>query len=1115
MDKERYQKAKPIFDAAVDLPLAQRDDHLASACGDDVALRELVSDLLREHDTGTGPRDGLDVAIERSVAGEEISGSRIDRYRLVEPIGEGGFGTVWKADQREPVARSVALKVIKLGMDTRQVVARFEAERQALALMDHPHIAQVHDGGVTATGRPYFAMELVDGEAITRFCERHSLSLRDRLLLFVKVCGAIQHAHQKGVIHRDVKPSNVLVSLHDGEPYPKVIDFGIAKATSAELTQRTLLTDQQQVLGTPEYMAPEQVDGSEDLDTRVDVYALGVLLYELLTGERPFDASGTRGRAGLEALFRRIADETPSKPSTRVATAPRDASSTTMGATGSRSRLRSALRGDLDWIVMRALEKDRSRRYDTAAALAADVLHHLRDEPVSAGPPSSTYRLRKFVARNRAAVTVGGLIFTGLIACIVVIVPALHVALEQKERADREATNATRSAHEANDRLLLAMDAVDDYYTGVSGDLLLKQPQFVELRDRLLRTPASFYERISASLVGSSGLSQRAALARALEKLAGIQTSVGAFDDAVSTFGQAIDAWRLLADAGHEPADSRLRQAMTLGDLGALFVEMGRVDDGERTLRESIRIAEELKAVDPAATVYDDHYADAYGELGTALRTTGRLEEAEEAWQRALDVYHGILERAPLDHEANTSSASTLHAMGRLALNAGDVKRALDLFERARLRIGAILERHPDSADLKNRMATAWTNLGNAQADDGDSLRAVESFRSAVRLLEENHVAYPSIVDYRAGLGNVLNSLANRLATHGDEEGAAEAWTRAIELLDGAPGSEPLRFLATALQNFASFQWDQDERDESLALFERAIQAYDSLDLDAGNPDVIASAADCYNNYALLQGRAEVTPRVIELMERSGELRWRAVEAYPDSFDQWYRLYGVALNLGQFHQRLGALEPSRAALDEAILGFESLLVERQEGTPPWRSLRDVIRRCYWARANTHQMADRYVESTADWFHAATLDQGQMRAPYLTQWIGDLVRGDLLGEPEARVEAMIRDVGATPSDLGRIAAALLQGDGNEPYRPTALVLARRSVEEARAANAPDVWRYLDTLASAQLQNHRLDEAAESIEAALRQAPDDVDARFRGVMERRKAEIDQALAAREDS
>ncbi len=346
----------------------------------------------------------------------EGPGSRIDRYKLLQKIGEGGCGVVYMAEQDKPVLRRVAFKIIKLGMDTKNVIARFEAERQALAMMDHPNIARVLDAGATETGRPYFVMELVRGVKITDYCDQNHLDTRQRLDLFVQICHAIQHAHQKGIIHRDIKPSNILVTLHDGVPVPKVIDFGIAKAIEGKLTEQTLFTAYEQIIGTPAYMSPEQAEMSGlDIDTRSDIYSLGVLLYELLTGRTPFDAKMLL-QSGLDEMRRTLREKEPQRPSTMLTTLQRtELTATAVQRHAEAPKLISLLRGDLDWIVMRCLDKDRRRRYETANGLAMDVQRYLNNEPVMARPPSRLYRFQKLVRRNKILFASGAAVAAALL----------------------------------------------------------------------------------------------------------------------------------------------------------------------------------------------------------------------------------------------------------------------------------------------------------------------------------------------------------------------------------------------------------------------------------------------------------------------------------------------------------------------------------------------------------------------------------------------------------------------------------------------------------------------------------------------------------------------------
>jgi serine/threonine protein kinase len=452
------RRVKELFVAALDVAdPGDRDAFLDRECGTDADLRHRLGVLLRAHDHPESALDrppggpaGPGTAPYQPGHAAEVVGSLVaGRYKLLERIGEGGMGEVWVADQLEPIRRRVALKLIKPGLDSRSVVARFEAERQALALMDHPNIARVLDAGSTGDGRPFFVMELVKGTPITDFCDARRLGTRERLALFADVCRAIQHAHQKGVIHRDLKPTNVLVELHDDRPVPKVIDFGVAKAVGQQLTDRTLYTGFGALVGTPAYMAPEQATfNALDVDTRADVYALGVLLYELLAGSPPFEPERLR-QAALDEVLRVVREEEPPRPSARLSTSQAKAAIAAVRRSDP-ARLCRLIRGELDWVVMKALAKDRNRRYETAAALARDVERHLTGDAVEARPPTLAYRLRKWARKNRAPLAALGVVFGLVFAWGLTMWSARRESERLNTEYLRSLADALQQAEEAN-----------------------------------------------------------------------------------------------------------------------------------------------------------------------------------------------------------------------------------------------------------------------------------------------------------------------------------------------------------------------------------------------------------------------------------------------------------------------------------------------------------------------------------------------------------------------------------------------------------------------------------------------------------------------------------------
>jgi tRNA A-37 threonylcarbamoyl transferase component Bud32 len=726
---------------------------------------------------------------------DEVLGQTLGRYKLLEKVGEGGFGVVYVAEQREPVKRRVALKIIKLGMDTRQVVARFEAERQALALMDHPNIAKVLDAGATDSGRPYFVMELVRGVKLTDYCDQNKLSTKQRLELFIPVCQAIQHAHQKGIIHRDIKPSNILVTLHDGVPVPKVIDFGIAKATQQDLTDKTVYTQLQQFVGTPAYMSPEQAEMSGlDVDTRSDIYSLGVLLYELLTGRTPFDPKELMSQ-GIDAMRRTIREKEPVRPSTKVASLQAEELTTTAARRAAEApKLICLLRGDLDWIVMKCLEKDRTRRYETANGLSADLKRHLSNELVTARPPSGAYRLQKAFRRNRLLFATGTAVLLALILGVVGIAVGLL-------RAKRAEALSTRSRNDAED---LANFMLEDFYSELepSGQfetvarLAKKAVAYYDSLPPALRTPETERNEAMAQarlalITANLGDFEVAlpAAQNAKSKLQGMCERGDKGDATVFSLGLAWEALGLCLNrqndadastAAWEQARATLKPlAHSPKGSGRVKLEYAEVlnllshglppEQGMAVCEEALRLLEGIGALELSDLSAASAWADIADSEAREALPLGRLDEAERLEKQMQRVAEGVLGRRP----------ATLWARKDLSM-APDV---LGLIDARRYRDSSALQwlvksREADEVYLKFNSSDleGWIDLNDASYTVAGLLfragRATEALREA-RAVVETGASKPNLGFSR--VGSLWPVIARWEAQRADREAADRA----------------------------------------------------------------------------------------------------------------------------------------------------------------------------------------------------------------------------------------------------------------------------------------------------------------------------------------------------
>jgi len=718
--------------------------------------------------TKTLQREGRDIT-----PGEIIGG----KYKLLEELGSGGMGVVYLAEQVEPVKRRVALKIIKLGMDTRQVVARFETERQALAVMDHPNIARVFDAGATETGRPYFVMELARGIPITDYCDRHKLPTRERLQLFIGVCQAVQHAHQKGVIHRDLKPSNILVVIQDDRPVPKIIDFGIAKATDHRLAQRTLFTEQGQLIGTPEYMSPEQAEMSGlDVDTRTDIYSLGVILYELLAGALPFDAGKLRSAAFGE-IQRIIRETEPPKASTRLSTLKETKAEIAKRRGTDPGSLIKLLRGDLDWITMKAMAKDRTHRYSSASDLAAEIERYLRHEPVTAGPPSAAYRIGKYVRRHKLGVAAAVVVMLAVLIGTAGTTIGMLRAVRAEKKAVEEAATATR----VSDFL------VDLFKVSDPGEARGNTITAREILDRGAK-------KVEEELAG-----QPAIQARLMDTMGKVYQSLGLFDQALPLMKSALQLRRLnlgndhldtgismentglvlVAKGDYAAAEPLLQEALAVrrrllgnshADVAASLASLGEVnymkgdfERAEKYFRESLDLRR--------TTLGREHIeiSNSLNDLAMTLKERGRYEEAEPMYRESLAIRRKLFGD---DHPAIAQSLNNLGMfLYQMFLNKkNDGAEAEQLLRQAlEMNRRMLGNEHPE-------VSTNLNNLALLLREKGDYNQAIVLFREVTEIDRKN------LGDDHPYVANAMRNLAAALVRKGDYKSAEELFHKAIAI---------------------------------------------------------------------------------------------------------------------------------------------------------------------------------------------------------------------------------------------------------------------------------------------------------------------------------------------
>jgi eukaryotic-like serine/threonine-protein kinase len=961
---------REIFDAVCKLPPHRREQYLLQACNDDEVLKQRIRKLLQAYEQINATRSSNVEAAEKTssdsraianpatemqptaildaeeadplsalVSQDDLleSGNQIGPYKLLQVIGHGGMGAVWIAEQSAPVKRRVALKVIKDGIGSKEILARFESEQQALSMMNHPNIARFLDSGTTATGQPFFAMELVLGKPLTAYCDENRLSIDQRLNLFIDVCNGVQHAHQKGIIHRDLKPGNILVTVIEGKAVAKVIDFGLAKAMEStyRLTEQSLFTGIGQILGTMKYMSPEQASlDSIDIDTRTDIYALGIILYELLTGSTPLDDSSIKGHAALKVL-EFIRNKEPIKPSSKLSNCTDKQISTIIGQRKTDSgRLNRILSGDLDWIVMKALEKDRTRRYESASGFAEDVLRYLHNEPVVARSPSLNYRISKFVRKNRAGVIAAGLLALSLLGGLLGTSWGLYLARQSAE-AERIAKNdaqkseaeAIAQRHRAQSREQQAIDAVERFGESISNNPELKNnPSLESLRKTLLREPISFFQSLRTQLEadGSTTPESMSRLASVAFSLGHLTEEIGSKEDALQAYQQAMEILRQLVVEHPQVTEFQNDLANSQISIGSLLKGTGKLDEALQAYEQAQEIQQRLVRENPTLAKFQNQLAGCHYNIGHLLRIVGKIDEALREYEQALEMQRRLVRENPSNIQFQSDLGKSYNNIGSLLSDTGKPTEALKAYEQALEIRQRLVRENPTISEFLSYLAATHENIGRAERRIGRFDMALQAYELALNMRRRLATENPTVTQFLRDLASSHNNFGSLLNATGKPTEALQEYQQALGIFESLVRKNPgeIQFqshLARCHSNIGSLLRDMGKPNEALQAYEHVLDIRRHLVRE--NPTVIAYLRDLsssFNNIGILLSDMGKPTEALQAYEQAREIQQRLVRENPTTAGFQIYLVKCYINIAKLLIETGKPTEASQAFAEAL-----------------------------------------------------------------------------------------------------------------------------------------------------------------------------------------------------